>query len=280
MKIIDNVYCYNISADHWTVLPQPGHRFGVLHMLDDRLSIFGGSDPVTRTSFNKVTTYNNDTNSWCSQYPDMLNKRFQPGVITYHNCVIVMGGGSSPGTIHDSIEVMEYHNQLQWKEVPVHLPVPMLAIKPTILGENIVIVGHSGGVFSRSHYQIAANEVISSLDQPLSTDTVSTKWKKMFAATHFNTATVPYSDPLVIVGGKTITTEKSVYTWDVKLYDVSKNSWSKVDSLTTARGHVGTALINKNTIIVIGGSTKGRSVESAEESSITTVEIGSIVLNH
>ena len=67
----------------------------------------------------------------------MLNKRFKPGVITYHNYVIVMGGMSSPGcsstdTIHDSIEVMEYHDDLQWKEISLHLPIPMWAIKPTV----------------------------------------------------------------------------------------------------------------------------------------------------
>ena len=111
----NNIYCYNTNTDHWTVLPQLGHRFGILHMLDDKLIIFGGEDPVTYEVLNKVTTYNNDTNSWYSEYPDMLNKRFRPGVITYNNYVIVMGGMSSSGSIHDNIEVMDYHNELQWK---------------------------------------------------------------------------------------------------------------------------------------------------------------------
>ena len=104
------------------MLPQPGHRFGVLHMLDDRLTIFGGTDSITRNRHNKVTTYNNDTNTWHRQYPDMLNIRFRPGIITYHNYVIVMGGNSSPGAIHESIEVMEYRDELQWKEISVNLP--------------------------------------------------------------------------------------------------------------------------------------------------------------
>ena len=260
------------------MLSQPGHRFGVLHMLDDRLTIFGGSDRVTRKFHNKVTTYNNDTNKWYSHYPDMLHKRFRLGVTTYHNYVIVMGGKSSPDAIHDSIEVMEYHDLLQWKEVSIHLPVPMFAIKPTISGNNIIIVGYSDAKGqSNEHYQITANEMISSLDQPLST---GTKWKKMLHATHYGTVTVPYSNPPLIIGGCIHANQGSICTSDISLYHVSRNSWRKVDSLTSARYCVGVGLINESTIIIIGGTTGGTDVEAAMASSVTTVEIGNIVVNH
>ena len=274
-KTLDNVYCYNINTDHWTVLPQPGHRFGVLHMLDDRLTIFGGRDTATHNIHNKVTTYNNDTNKWYSHYPDMLHKRLKPGVITYHDYVIVMGGASSDDTDHDSIEVMEYHDHLKWKEVSVHLPVPMWAIKPTTSGNNIIIVGydHAGGR-SNEHYQITTDDMISSLDQPLST---GTKWKKMLPATHHDTVTVPYSNPPLIIGGRDV---NSVATADISLYDPLKNLWIKVDSLTSERQHIGVALLNSSSIIVIGGSTGGVDIEGAMASSVTTVEIGNIVVNH
>ena len=270
----NNVYCYNTNTDHWTVLPQPGHRFGILHMLDDKLTIFGRSDPVTRKYHNKVTTYNNDTNRWYSEYPDMLNKRFMPGVITYNNYVMVMGGNSSPDNIHDSIEMMNYHNDLHWKKFSVNLPVPMWDIKPTISGDNITIVGYSTtGGRSNEYYQIAIEEI---LDQPLSTSATSNQWKIMSSAPHFNTTTVPCSNPPVIIGGSDV---KGVTTCDITLYDSSKNSWSKVDSLTSARKNVGVALVNKNSIIVIGGCSGGVGAERAMASSLTTVEIGNIVLN-
>ena len=278
-KTYDNVYCYNINTDHWTVLPQPGHCYGVLHMLDDRLTIFGGYDPVTCKCHNKVTTYNNDTNTWHRQYPDMLNIRFKPGVITYHNYVIVMGGSSSPDTFHNSIEVMEYHDELQWKEISLHLPVSMWNIKPTISGDDIIIVGYGDAIGqSNGHFQIKIDEIISSLDQPLSTGAVSTKWKKCSPATHWATATIPYSNPPVIVGGGY--PGGSIPTSDIMLYDASKKSWRKVDSLTSARQSVGVALLNNSTIIVIGGIIDGSSVEAAMASSLTTVEIGNIIPNH
>ena len=246
-------------------------------MLDDRLTIFGGRDTATNEYINKVTTYNNDTTKWYSHYPDMLHKRVKPAVITYHNYVIVMGGESIPDTIHDSIEVMEYHDLLQWKEVAVHLPVPMWGIKPIISGDNIVIVGYSGDLTYTASYEITADEILSSLDQPLST---GTEWKKMLHATHYDTVTVPYSNPPLIIGGHGRAIHGSICTSDISLYDVSRNSWRKVDSLTSARDCVGVGLINESTIIVIGGSTSGIGIEAAKASSLTTVEIGNIVVNH
>ena len=272
---LDNVYCYNTNTDHWTVLPQPGHLFGVLHMLDDKLTIFGGQDPVTYERLNKVTTYNNDTNSWYNEYPDMLNKRFKPGVITYNNYVIVMGGKSSPDNIHNNIEVMDYHHKPQWKIVSLKLPVPMWDIKPTISGDNTVTIVGYGTATSQmnEYYQIVVEEI---LDQPLSTSATSNQWKMMSPTTYYDIATVPYSNPPVIIGGSNI---KDVPTCDITLYDSSKNSWRKVDSLTSARDNVGVALLNNNSIIVIGGTSGGSDVKGAMACSLTTVEIGNIVLN-
>ena len=61
-----DVYSYNTRTNQWKQLPRPGHRMGVLHMVDDKLTIFGGRDPPTVKHHNKVTTYNSKTNSWYS----------------------------------------------------------------------------------------------------------------------------------------------------------------------------------------------------------------------
>ena len=269
-----DVYCYD--TNQWKQLPRPGHRLGVLHMVDDKLIIFGGIDSITNKRHNKVTTYNSKTNSWYSCYPDMLHTRFKPGVITSDDHVIVMGGNSSPDTILDSIEVLNYKRQLQWKEVSVHLPVPMFALKPTISGDYITIVGYDDNKSCcATHYQIPVEEIISSLDQPLSTGAVTRQWKELSFTTHCHTTTAPYSNPPVIIGGSI----KGVCTSDVSLYDQSNNSWRKVDSLISARGNVGVSLLNSHTVVVIGGCSGGAGVEGAKASSLTTVEIGNIVPN-
>ena len=270
------VYCYDTRTDQWKQLPRPGHRLGVIHMVDDKVTIFGGRDPTTIEIHNKVTTYNSKTNSWYSCFPNMLHNRHKPGVVTSHDYVIVMGGKSSPDTDLDNMEVMNYHH-LQWREVSVHLPVPMWNIKPTISGNNITIVGYEQ---ARSRYtgcyHIPTEELILPFDQSLSPGAVPVQWKKLSAATHYETTTIPYSNPAVTIGGSN---QSDVPTSDVSLYDIHKNSWRKVDSLTSARSHVGVALLNSHTIIVIGGTSGGVGIEGAMANSLSTVEIGTIIPN-
>ena len=277
----NNVYYYNTNTDHWTVLPQPGHRFGVLSMLDDKLTIFGGQDPLTNKVLSKVTTYNSNSNSWYSAYPDMINKRLKLGVITHNNYVVVMGGISSASTILDSLEIMDYHHHREeWKEISVHLPIPMWAVKPTISGNNITIVGynHAGSSRNNGYYQIKVEEILSPLDRCLSTrpGAKSNQWINLSPAQHWDTATIPHTNPPVIIGGNF----NYIPTCDINLYDASKNSWRKVDSLTSARSEIGVASLNTNTIIVVGGTSGGKGLEANKASSLAKVEIGYIVPNY
>ena len=269
------MYSYNTRTDQWKQLPRPGHRLGVLHMIDDKLTIFCGRDPTTDEIHNKVTTYNSKTNSWYSHFPNMLYNRSKPGVVTSHDYVIVMGGRSGPDTFLDNIEVMNYHH-LQWREVSAHLPFSMYAIKPTVSGDNIIIVGYyTATACSNECYHIPSEELILSFGQSLSPGAVPVQWKELSAATHFETTTIPYSNPPVIIGGS----KGDVCTSDVSLYDTHKNTWSKVDSLTSARDCVGVTFLNNHTIIVIGGTSGGVGVEGAIAYSFSGVEIGTIIPN-
>ena len=276
---VDNdheVYCYDTRTDQWKQLPRPGHCLGVIHMVDDKVTIFGGRDPTTDEFHNKVTTYNSKTNSWYSCFPNMLHNRHKPGVVSSHDYVIVMGGKSSPDTILDNMEVMNYHH-LQWREVSVHLPVPMWGIKPTISGDHITIVGYGTTTgHCIGYYYLPTEQLISLFDQSLSPSAVHVQWKKLSAATHYHTTTIPYSNPAVTIGG---CNQSDVPTSDVSLYDIHKNSWRKVGSLTSARDCVGVTLLNSHTIIVIGGTSGGVGVEEAKANSLSTVEIGTIIPN-
>ena len=219
-----NVYRYIVKTDRWVVLPKPQHRRGTLCMLDNKLTIIGGENPFTKETLNKVTTYNSVYNSWSRDYPNMLSKRFKPGVITYGNYVIVMGGKNGKDTIYNSIEVMDFRNLRTWIAVPAYLPIPMWNIKPVISGDNIVIVGYSVEERSNECYQIPVKTIISSVRQPFTT----TKWKRLLPTELYETTTVPYSNPPVIIGGIDHTYHGSILMHDVKLFDTFKNSWRKV----------------------------------------------------
>jgi len=269
-----NVYCYNTTTDQWNTLPPPGHIHGVLCMVDGTLSIFGGQDPVTNKAHNKVSTYNRETNSWTNCYPNMIQKRFLPGVVTHGDHVIVMGGEDESNKYHYNIETLNWQQQSPWREVSTKLPIPMWNIKPTIAGEHLLIVGYStdGGRYNTS-YQLLVTS-ITSLSS--SSDQVASQWQELSSAPHWDTVTVPYSNPPLIIGGRDA---KGVPTSDISLYDTSKKSWIPVDTLTTARSCVGVATVNTNTIIVVGGTSGEKSVKAAKSSSLPIVEIGHIIRN-
>ena len=256
-----NVYSYDTTTDCWQLLPQPGHRYGVLCTVDDKLVIFGGRDSATNAMHRKVTTYESDANQWISYYPNMLYVRCKPGVVAYEDHVIVMGGGYTINDNHRSIEIMNCH-EMQWRKVTVRLPVPMYNLTPTISGKHVTIVGYSDQARQTASYQILLSDIISPKDLP--------SWKRLNAATHYNTTVIPYSNPPVTVGGENHSRCTSV----IKIYNTSVDSWIGVGYLTSARDTVGIAYINEYTIMVLGGTSGG---SANAENWLNTVEIGHII---
>ena len=257
------------------MLPPPGQRKGILHMVDNKLTIFGGEDSFTNELLSKVTTFNSDTNKWYSHYPDMLNTRHMPGVLTYNNYVIVMGGSHGPSYIHDTIEILDFRHDLQWKEVPTRLPAPMWNFKPTISSNNITIVGFSTiGGRDKRFFQIAVEEIIgNSQYHPFSHMTSFRRWRELPYPAHWETATIPCSNPPIIIGGR----ESRGAISDIFLYNASVNFWRKVGSLKSPRNFAAVALLSSDTIIVIGGCTDGSSIQISKATSLATVQIGKIV---
>jgi len=271
----NNVYCYNIATDDWTTLPPPGHQYGVLCMVGKRLSIFGGSDPSSHNYLKKVSTYDKDTTSWSQIYQSMTQERLKPGVISHSSNVIAMGGLDKPHSILNTIEVMNWQQKSPWRKVSTHLPTPMWAIKPTLSSEHILIVGYEqkNKCYTRS-FKIPVAVVTS---QSISSAQDINEWERLVPAPNYHTATVPQSDPPLIIGGSN--NDGTSLTSAISMYDASKKSWSMVESLKSARGSVGIGTINSNTIIVIGGTTGGANVKAVQESALSKVEIGYIVHN-
>jgi len=86
-----------MNTDHWDQLPVSGHYFGILHIIGGRLTIIGGCLSATNKQTNKVSTFDEASQTWISYYPDMLSVRSKPGVVTHGGYVIVVGGARSDG---------------------------------------------------------------------------------------------------------------------------------------------------------------------------------------
>ena len=278
------VYVYDINTDQWGQLPPSGHYYGVPHIIGGKLVIIGGRLSATKKRTNKVSTFDEDSQTWTSYYPDLLLVRSRPGVVSHLEHVIVAGGGrptfeDDDTTVpQDDIEVLNWIKNSQWRKVSIKLPVPMYGFTSIVSDDHLLIVGYVG-VDMESYngaYKIPVANITASNGQQHNSDT-PTIWTKLTAADHWQTALVPSSSPPVVVGGDD---KDDTPTADIKMYDNSNKSWKKIGSSSSARCNVAVAAVYNNAIIIIGGCTKGGSESNARSSSVTVVELGQAELLH
>ena len=285
---LHQVYEYNINNDRWGQLPPSGHYLGIPHIIGGKLAIIGGRLSVTKKRTNKVSTFDGDSQTWTSYYPDLLSVRSKPGIVSLLEHVNVAGGGRPTAENDDTlvvqgdIEVLNWIENSHWRKVSIKLPVPMYDFAPTISDDHLLIVGYGGADMNAYNgaYKIPVANVIASIDQQHNSDT-PTKWTELTAADHFNTALLPSSSPPVVVGGRDhIVNGGAIRMADIKMYDNSNKSWKKIGSLSSATSHVAVAAVYNNAILVIGGSTKGVNIANCKSSSLTVVELGQAELLH
>ena len=271
---IHQVYVYDINTDQWGQLPPSGHYYGIPHIIGRKLVIIGGRLSATKKRTNKVSTFDEDSQTWTSYYPDLLSVRSRPGVVSHLKHVIVAGGGLDDHTVaQDDIEVFNWLENSHWRKLSIKLPVPMYGFRPIISDYHLLIVGYCDADMkaNKSAYKIPVANITASGDQQHNSDT-PTKWTELTAADHWKAALVPSSSPPVAVGGEDHSDEGGTTTADIKMYDNSNKSWKKIGSLSSARSGVAVAAFYNNAVIIIGGYTKINSLAEYLSSSLTLVE--------
>ena len=274
------VYVCDINTDQWVQLPPSGHYYGIPHIIGGKLVIIGGRLSATKKMTNKVSTFDEDSQTWTSYYPDLLSVS-RLGVVSHLEHVIVAGGGrlqdkvDETVVIQDDIEVLNWTENSHWRKVSIKLPVPMYAFTPIVSDDHLLIVGYNGANMkpNRSVHKIPIATITASGNQQHNSDT-PTKWTELTVADHWYTALVLGSSPPVAVGGEE---NDDIPTADIKMYDNSNKSWKKIGSLSSTRSAIAVPAVYNNAIIIIGGYTIG---DTTELSSVTVVELGQAELLH
>ena len=268
------VYVYDINTDQWGYLPSLSHYYGVPHIIGGKLVMIGGHLSATKKVTNKVSTFNESSQTWISYYPDLRSVRSKPGIVSHLKHAIVAGGIIPKTKVLDDIEVLDWMENTHWRTVTVKLPVPMWSFELTISDNNLLIVNYSDAdMYIRNDaYTIPVSNITTSPDQQ-DNDGIPIKWTDLTKTDHRKMALVPNLSPPMVVGGENETGET---TADIRMYDYSSKSWKKIGSLLSARSAVAVASVYNNAIIVIGGRTKGDTLKNAISSSLTTVELGQI----
>ena len=141
---------YNINDDQWGQLPPSGHYLGIAHIIGGRLAITGGRLSATKKMTNKVSTFDEGSQTWTSYYPDLLSVRSKPGVVSHLEHIIVAGGARPTAeddetpVAQDDIEVLNWIENSHWRKVSIKLPVVMYSFTPTISDDHLIIVGYCG----------------------------------------------------------------------------------------------------------------------------------------
>ena len=274
------VYVYSINTDQWGQLPPSVHYRGIPHIIGDKLAIIGGVLSATYKRTNKVSTFDDGSQTWTSYYPDLLSVRSLSGVVSHQEYVIVAGGMvTDEDRVHDDIEVLNWMENSHWRRASIKLPVPMYEFTPVVFDDHMLIVGYGGadGKFKRDVYSLPVANITASIDGQHNSAT-SSKWTELTAVTDFYAALVPGSSLPVIVGGWN--SRDKTPTADIKMYDNSDHSWRSVGSLSSAKCLVAVAAVDDNAIVVIGGCTRADHRAERKSSALTAVEMGEAVLFH
>ena len=250
------VYVYNIYSARWGQLPPSKHYHGIPHIVGSKLTIIGGLLSGTKRRTNKVSTFDDGSQTWISFYPDLLSVRSRPGVVSHQEYVFVAGGRPrGVNTALDDIKVLNWMENSHWRRASIKLPVPMYEFTPIISDDHLLVVGYGGadGKVKKGAYRLPVASITSSIDGQH--DGTTSRWTELTAVTHSYPLLVPGSSPPVIVSGWNHSDKTS--TADIKMYDNSDHSWRSVGSLSSARCLVAVAAVDDNAIVVIGGCSEG-----------------------
>ena len=111
-----NIKCmheYNINTNQWGWLIPSGHYYSIPHIIGGRLTIIGGRLSATKKM---ISTFDEDSQTWTSYYPDLFSVRSKPGVVSHLEHVIVAGGVRPTAEDDDTPVVQDDIEVLNWIE--------------------------------------------------------------------------------------------------------------------------------------------------------------------
>ena len=280
----DQIYVYDLPSDQWGQLPSSGHYYGIPHIIGERLAIIGGRLSTTKKMTNRVSTFDEDSQTWTPYYPDLLSVRSRPGVVSHQGYTIVAGGGRPTGkdddtlVPRDDIEVLNWIENSHWRKIPIKLPVPMFDFKPTISEDHLLTGYYSPYETCKKLYKIpVATVTVAMYLNRINEPAIATKWIELAMPAHLFTSLIPGSSPPVVLGGEDAA--GTITTADIEVYQYSYRSWKKVGSLPYAKSRVAVIAVSNNAVIVIGGCTKPDTLADRRSSSLAVVEQGQVELD-
>ena len=271
------MFVYHPLENTWRTLPQPGVYYAVPVSIKDKLTLVGGRDSTVFKFSAKLLTFDDSTQRWVKQFPDLLTARSRPGVIVCSHYLIVAGGKlRSKGLCSNDIEFLNLEEfPLRWKKSAVKLPTNMWDLTVFSCENYFWIVGYGDGRRRKFVHNILITDIVSSV--PSSKKRYD--WIALPETIHWKCTVLSGNGFLpIVLGGEN---RENAPSDAVCYYDSETHNWleSKVAFMRTPRAFPAVSMIGKSAVIAIGGCSDSKQ-EISEDYSVKSVEIGILEITH
>ena len=265
------VYCYNISSDSWTCLPECPNECCSFAVIRNMLTAIGGLEGDRHYS-DKV--YNLRGRTWVKEFPPMPTARSSSSAVCIRS-VLIVAGGFLDQLSKCPVEVMNIESR-QWStaaDIPVKEQ--LVCGSGVISGDQLYVLG---GRDSKSVYSCSLSDLLQSY-QSVSKSKAAPQlqpnvWRKHADLPFYHSTCVSLCDHLLAIGGskEKFSPRDDIVSKAVHAYKPTANSWEVISEISIACYNCfAVTLPTTNELMVVGGQSKGINI------STDSVEFASLV---
>ena len=256
-----HVYCYDISQDTWSVLPQlPVRFFGVGRINGTVVAVGGtkmGVKGMKQNISDGVYSYNEQLQQWEQTIPPMPTGRHSPGVLSLESALIVVSGYTANQELANSVEIF-MRSTSQWCRTD---PLPFCCCDVSMVanGSRLYVLGgfQDPVCLNQAIYasvdDLFQNAVPANLVAHTdSDDSNHNAWKLLPDTPIYRPAAAMMAGCLLGVGGSG-TSQGAADRKEIYAYSPSIESWIYISNLPAPLREISISHLSPMEILVIGG---------------------------
>ena len=237
--LLTQQWCEPVHCQYWSC---------GMTTVSSQLVMVGGCDLFTDKMSKTVAVYCPSQRSWKQPYPPMNTPREWPAVSTYHQRLVVAGGGDGLTNLA-TVEILDTSvSHSQWLSA-IGLSVSCRLMSAAITHGTLYLLG---GTLDKQVLSMS----LSALTQ---TDKPPAQWRTLPNAPLESSTAIAVHGSLLAVGGSHGRQRSSA----IHVYDQEKNAWNKVGDLPTERQDCACCLLPSGEILVAGGDGSRRRMDVA-----------------
>ncbi len=251
------VYCYDVSQDTWSALPQLPVRFYGVGRLNSTLVAVGGTKMgikgMNQDISNKVYSYNEQLQKWEQTVPPMPTARHSPGVLSLESALIVASGYAKNQELANNVEIFQRSTSQWYRTDP--LPIHCCDVSMVANGNRCYVLGGFKDPSCLNQAVYASFDDLFGNAVPADQNgdhNAPTSWKLLPATPIYRPAAAMMAGCLLAIGGSE-TSQGEIDRKEIYAYSPSTNSWIYIGDLPNPLRESSVNSLSPVEILVIGG---------------------------